>query len=325
MNAVYPKGTLERLGIGRMLARRGGLIIICALLLVLALTATVFSPDFLTTGNITNVLRQASVLEVVSVGQTFVILTAGIDLSVGSVITVTSCVVAGVMQGKPESMIPAVLIALAIGLTIGLVNGLVISKLRLPAFIVTLGMLSFVEGANFVYTNGQSIGGVTPLFSLLSEGRIGPIPVPFVVWVTIAIGGMVLLGSTRTGRHIYAFGGNPSAARLSGVNVDLINTLVYVICALLATVAGLILAARLQVGFPLAGQGMELDSIASVVVGGTNLFGGRGGIGGTIVGALIISLLNNVFNMLQISPFLQLVFKGLIIIGVVALRSRGQR
>lgn len=292
------------------------------MLLAIVGVATALSPLFLTTLNISNVLRQAAALGVVSVGQTFVILTAGIDLSVGSVITLTDCIAAGVMQGRPERMIPAALLALAVGLVIGLINGLTITKLRLPDFIVTLGMMSIANGLVFIYTDGREVGLVTRRFTSLSEGSIGPIPMAFVVWAIVAILGIILLGFARKGRHIYAAGGNPEVARLSGINVDVIRTLAYMFCGLTAAMSGLILAARLRVGYPIAGRGFELDSIAAVVIGGTSLFGGRGGVGGTIAGVLIMSILNNILNLLVIPGFVQMVIKGLIIIGVVAVRTR---
>jgi ribose/xylose/arabinose/galactoside ABC-type transport system permease subunit len=290
--------------------------IILLLFVMSAITATI-APEFLTGRNITNVLRQASALGIVSIGQTIAILSFGIDLSVSSVATMAGVLCASVMQGRPEMVIPAVLVGLGAGLVVGLCNGLLITRFGLADFIVTLAMWSIVNGLMFVYTEGREVGSVTRGFMSLSRGKIGPLPTSAVIWAIIAVVVIVFLKYIRTGRHIYAVGGSSEVARLSGINVGLVKTLVYVISGFLAAVAGLVLLARLGVGYPLAGRELQLDSIAAVVIGGTSLFGGRGGVLGTIVGVLIISALNNIFNLVGVSAFAQLVLKGLVIIVVV--------
>lgn len=283
------------------------------------------SPVFLTGRNISNVLRQASTLGIVSVGQTIVILAYGIDLSVGAVATFANCLSAGLMQGRAEMVLPATLFALGVGVVIGLFNGLLVTKLGLADFIATLATMSVVNGLMFVYTKGREVGAATRSFMWLSAGDIGPLPTSLVVWAIIAAAAAVFLRYTRTGRHIYAVGGNAEVARLSGINVTLIKTLAYLISGFLAAMTGIVLLARLGIGYPLAGREFQLDSIASVVIGGTSLFGGRGGVAGTIAGVLIVSVLNNIFNLVGVSAFAQLVIKGLVIIAVVVVRARGER
>lgn len=318
------KEMMRRANIAQILSRHGEIPIFVLLFVMSAITATI-APVFLSGRNISNVLRQASALGIVSVGQTIAILSFGIDLSVSSVATMAGVLCASIMQGRPEMAIPAILAGLGVGLVVGLLNGLLVTKFGLADFIVTLATWSLVDGLMFVYSEGREVGSVTRGFMFLSEGNIGPLPMSLVVWVSTAIAAIVFLRYTRSGRHIYAVGGNAEVARLSGINVGLTKIVVYTISGLLAAAAGLVLLARLGVGYPLAGREFQLDSIAAVVIGGTSLFGGRGGVVGTIAGVLIVSALNNIFNLVGVSAFAQLVLKGLVIIVVVVVSVLGER
>jgi ribose/xylose/arabinose/galactoside ABC-type transport system permease subunit len=222
-------------------------------------------------------------------------------------------------------MVAAVVLALAVGLAVGLANGLFVAKWHLPDFVVTLGTMSIANGIMFLYTNGREVGSVYRGFAYLSEGSIGPVPVSALVWASVAVLAAVWLRHSRTGRHVYAVGGNPEVARLSGISVSSVRVLVYALSGLAAALAGVVLTARLGVGYPLAGEALQLDSIASVVIGGTSLFGGRGGVAGTVGGVLIVSVLSNLFNLAGVSSFAQQLLKGFVIIAVVVIRTRGER
>lgn len=309
-------------------------------LVLVLLGGAISNPLFLTGPNLLNVARQSVALGIVAIGQTFVILTGGIDLGVGSVMTLANTLSSSLMVGKLEfaqpgaqpayatpvdsMMVPAILVVLAVGLGIGLVNGAIITKFRVAPFIVTLGMMSVVQGVIFLYAP-TSIGMATKQFRWVADGKAGPIPVAFIGFLGLAIIAAIVLRRTALGRHIYAVGGNEEVARLSGVKTNLVKLGVYAICGLSAAAAGLFLTSRMGSGNPLAGTNFELDSIAVVVIGGTSLFGGRGGIGGTIAGVFIIAILANILNLSNIDPFYQQVFKGAIIIAAVAIWTTGRR
>ena len=320
----YIQGILSRVNISRSLARHGEIVVIVFLFLMVAI-ASILSPLFLTPLNLSNILRQAAPLGIVAIGQTFVILAFGIDLSVSSVATLASIVAAVMMDGKPENILPAVLVGLLIGLVFGFLNGFFITRFKLADFIVTLAIWSLADGLMFVYTEGKEVGHVAPIYMKLNSGDLGPLPVSLVLWIVIVVASYLFLKYGRTGRFIYAVGGNSEAARLSGINVGFTKTLVYVLSGLMAAAGGLVLLSRLGVGYPLAGREFQLDSIAAVVIGGTSLFGGRGGVLGTVAGVLIVSSLNNIFNLTDVSQFAQFVLKGLVIIFVVALRARNEK
>lgn len=315
--------SLNRENISRTLARHGEIYVFIFLILMV-IAAAFLSPLFLSPANISNVLRQAAPLGIVAIGQTFAILVFGIDLSVSSVATFASVIAAVIMNGKPVNILPAVLAGLGVGLLVGFLNGFFITRFKLADFIVTLATYSTVQGLMYVYTEGKEVGMVATSYMKLSSTDIGPLSVSFVLWMSIVAASYVTLKYTRVGRHIYAVGGNAEIARLSGINVNFIKTLAYVISGVLAATGGLVLLARLGVGYPLAGREFQLDSIAAVVIGGTSLFGGRGGVLGTVAGVLIVSSLNNIFNLVGVSTFAQLVIKGVIIILVVVIRARSE-
>lgn len=280
------------------------------LLLIVALS--LLSERFLTSANLINILRQATINGIISVGMTLVILTGGIDLSVGSVLALSVTIGASLMkQGQPVGV--AVLAALAIGTLLGMVNGLMISRARIPPFIATLGMLTVARGLTLMYTQGQPITGLPPSFRWIGTGVVGGIPVPIILTLLVFAAGWVFLSRTKYGAQIYLMGDNPTAARLAGVPTARMTVLVYAISGFCAALAGLVLVARLDSAQPIIGQGYEFNAIAAVVVGGTSFAGGEGGLGGTLLGTLLIETLNNGLNLLNVSPLWEQVVKGVVI------------
>ena len=285
--------------------------VICAVMALL-------SPVFLTVTNVLNVIRQSSIFGIMAIGMTFVILTGGIDLSVGSILAVVGAVSAGMLKEGME-LLPVVLLALAIGVSCGLVNGVLITVGRIAPFVVTLGMMSIARSLTLIYTTGYPISGFTGTFRFVGGGDIIAVPFPIVLFLLTAAVAWVILTQTRMGRYTYAIGGNEETVKLSGINADFYKTTVYVISGITAAISALILTSRLNSAEPMAGQGYELDVIAAVVIGGTSLNGGRGSVWGTLIGALLIGVINNGMNLLGIPPYFQLLVKGFIIIGAVLL------
>jgi ribose transport system permease protein len=288
--------------------------------LLIVVVGSLVSPYFLTQRNITNVLLQSAMLGVVAVGMTFVILTAGIDLSVGSVLSLCSVVAALLFdngQGYPLAVVLAA--TLLLGAVIGLVNAAIIIWRGVAPFIVTLGMMAIASGAALTVSGGRPIGGVTGTYAWLGAGFVGPVPVPAIVMLVVFIVGGLTLNFTPYGRRVFAIGGNQEAARLSGISVGRVKLLTYMLSGLSAALGGIIFSARVTVGDPWAGRGLELDAIAAVVIGGTSLFGGVGTMWGTLLGALIISMINNLLNLLNVSPYTQGIAKGMIILIAIAL------
>ncbi|HYO31063.1 MAG TPA: ABC transporter permease [Thermomicrobiales bacterium] len=280
------------------------------------------SPVFLTNDNLLQVLLQASVNSIVALGMTFVIITAGIDLSVGSTAALAGMVAATAMKtGLLGTVLPwpvAVLAGLLVGVLVGLANGLLITSLRITPFIVTLGTLSVVRGLTLIFSEGRPVFGFPDQFNAIA-GRIGPVPVPVLIAAALTLVAWFLLRFTRLGEYTYAIGGNEEATRLAGVPVTRYKVAVYTLCSTLAAVAGIVLTARLRTAEPNAASGYELDAIAATVMGGTSLFGGEGGVVGTIIGALIIATLRNGLNLLNVQAYYQQLAIGLVIILAVAL------
>lgn len=286
-------------------------------LIVFSLIISLLNDRFLTMGNMLNVFRQTSINSVIAAGMTFIILTGGIDLSVGSTLALTGAVGASLLaSGMP--LILALIIAILLGAFIGFLNGLVISKGKVQPFIATLAMMTIIRGATLIFTNGRPISTGDSIgadqFSFLGSGRLFGIPAPIYVTIIVFALGYYILKHTSLGRYVYALGGNEEATKLSGINIDLIKYKVYAISGALAAVAGLIVTARLSSAQPQAGSGYELDAIAAVVLGGTSLAGGKGGIIGTIIGALIIGILNNALNLMDVTSYYQLLVKGIVIL-----------
>ena len=280
------------------------------------------SPVFLTNDNLLQVLLQASVNTIVALGMTFVIITAGIDLSVGSTAALAGMVAATAMKtGMLGVVLPwpaAVAVGILTGVLVGLTNGLLIAGLKITPFIVTLGTLSVVRGLTLIYSEGRPVFGFPEGFNALA-GRIGPVPTPVPIAAALTLLSWLVLRYTRLGEYTYAIGGNEEATRLAGVPVDRYKTAVYVLSGAFAATAGIVLTARLRTAEPNAASGYELDAIAATVMGGTSLFGGEGGVVGTVVGALIIATLRNGLNLLNVQAYYQQLAIGLVIILAVAL------
>jgi ribose/xylose/arabinose/galactoside ABC-type transport system permease subunit len=316
---------------------RAGAIILGLLILLVALNIATHG-DFLAPGNVLNILRQIAVNAILATGQTFVIITAGIDLSVGSLIALTGVLMAGTLGGFKSALLGlaiAVIVGVGVGGAAGVINGAPVIKLNLPPFITTLAMMLMARGLAFLYTGGRPIEISNDSFNAVGTGLLFPslgrlahipgIPIPVVVMIVVVAVATFVLGQTRFGRYVYAIGGNEEAARLSGINVAGVKLGVYVISGALAGLASLLLAARLSSGIPQSGQGYELQSIAAVVVGGTSLMGGRGSIGGTFVGALLIGVLYNIMNLLNVQSYAQEVVLGAVILVAVLLDELRKR
>lgn len=284
------------------------------------------SGQFLTTENISNIIRQVSINGILAVGMTFVILTGGIDLSVGSVMAFTGTIMVGMMINMGMPPIAAVLIGIVLGATLGYINGLFVARARIPAIIVTLAMMEVARGAALLYTGGYPLSGLPSSYAFIGRGNLfGVIPMPAVIMILVFIAAYIILNHLPIGRYIYAIGGNEEAVRLSGVKVKRIKTFVYLISGVTAAISGLIMTSRLSSGQPTAGEGYELDAIAAVVLGGTSIAGGRGHIFGTILGALLLGVLSNGLNLMGVSPYVQRVLKGAIIVGAIYYSSVRQK
>jgi ribose transport system permease protein len=287
-------------------------------LAVLCLILWILTPYFFTVSNLLNIAEQTSINALVAVGMTFVILSGGIDLSVGSIVALSGVVLGAALQsGQP--MLVAILLALAVGLACGLVNGALISWGGLPPFIVTLGTMSIARGAALLFTEGRPVSGFDAGFRMLATGRIGFIPAPIIVTIIVYAIAHFVLTRTTFGRYVYAIGGNEEATRLSGVAIRFHKSMIYGVSGLMSGVAAIILTARLNSAQPIAGMMYELDAIAATVIGGTSLMGGEGSLGGTLVGALIMGVLRNGLNLLGVSSFLQQIVIGAVIVVAVLL------
>jgi len=293
-------------------------------LVILVLLLTITTPHFLTTINLLNVGRQAAVNIIVAAGMTLVIFTGGIDLSVGSILALSASIAVVAITHFGLNIWLGVLLCLAAGAFCGLLNGLVITKGKVPDFIATLGMMSFARGLALLVTDGMPV----PFFKLavqpmpqeiisIGAGHVLGIPAPFFIALVVILITWFVSKNTRTGRHFYAVGGNREAARVSGINVENSKLTAYMLSGLFAATAGIVLAGRLNSANAHMGSGAELDAIASVVMGGANLFGGEGALGGTLIGGITIAVLNNGLNLLAVSPFWQQVAMGAVVVAVV--------
>ncbi|EST53296.1 ribose ABC transporter permease [Brevibacillus panacihumi W25] len=294
-------------------------------LALIVIVLSIITNDFLTVSNIFNVLRQISINALIAFGMTFVILTGGIDLSVGSILALSSAITAGLMAGGMDTWL-AILIGLLAGAVMGAINGVVIAKGRVAPFIATLATMTIFRGLTLVYTQGRPITGLNPDFAILGKGFFLEIPMP-VIWMLISFAILYfILRHTTFGRHVYALGSNEEATRLSGISTSKVKVMVYAISGLFAAISGVILTSRLNSAQPTAGTSYELDAIAAVVLGGTSLSGGNGWIVGTLIGAMIIGVLDNGLNLLNVSSFYQSVVKGAVILLAVLIdRSKAKK
>ena len=306
----------SRQRMGKLLADYG--IVFAFILLCLVLSFA--NENFMSVGNWTNVLRQTSINGVLAIGMTFVILTKGIDLSVGSLLAVAGMVTGSMVTGdNPSSPWLAVAAGLLTGTVLGCVNGAIVARLSVAPFVVTLGMLSVARGLTFIYNDGMPIANLSPQFRFLGQGMVGGLPVPVLVLALTFAVFWFLLNYTTFGRYVYAVGGNEKSAKTSGIRTRLVVFSVYAISGFLSALAGLILTARTTSALPQAGVAYELDAIAAVVIGGTSLNGGVGTLTGTLIGALIIGVINNGLDLLGVSSYYQQVIKGAIIVAAVLL------
>lgn len=291
-----------------------GILIAFFILCIFLSMNPITSNSFLSSKNIFNVLRQISTNLYLACGMTMIIILGGIDLSVGSIIALAGCISAGCVARYNLPLPVALIIGISIGLAAGMFNGTVVAKTTIPPFIVTLATMNIVKGLAYVYTGGSPVRVVTKEWQFLGAGYVGPIPTPVIILIVVLIVTAILMNKTKFGRHMYAVGGNQQAAQFSGINVAKVKFWVHAYSGLMAGLAGVVLASRMYSGQPTAGDGAEMDAIAAVVVGGTSMAGGYGKIGGTIIGALIIGVLNNGLNLMNVNSFWQYVVKGAVIL-----------
>ena len=275
---------------------------------------------FLKWNNILNVLRQVSVKGIIAMGMTLILITGGIDLSVGSVLALAGVIATDLAHPDPfHSLLLIILVALLVGAACGLINGCIIAFVKAPAFIVTMGMMTAARGATMIYSAGHPIVGLSDQFLFIGQGYLFGIPTPVYFFIVVTVISLIILNKTKLGRYIYAIGGSEDAANASGIDIVKIKIFVYTYCTLLCGRAGLILASRTSSGQPSAGCGYELDAIAGAVVGGTSTAGGKGGIYGTIIGVILLGILTNGLDLLNVSSYIQQIVKGVIIVGAVCL------
>lgn len=296
-------------------------------LLILIMVVSFLNPNFFTFDNISNILRQTSVNAIIAVGMTIVILTAGIDLSVGSVLALCGAFAASMISMEMPVLV-AVSVALIGGAILGGSTGFIIAKGKVQPFIATLVAMTLLRGVTMVYTDGRPIStgftDVADSFAWFGTGYLFGLPVPIWLMVFVFAGAWFLLHHTRFGRYVYAIGGNEEATKLSGINIDRVKVGVYAIAGFLSALAGIIVTSRLSSAQPTAGAGYELDAIAAVVVGGTSLMGGSGRVMGTLIGALIIGFLNNALNLLDVSSYYQMIAKAIVILLAVLVDTKSK-
>ncbi len=304
---------LKDFDLGRFYNKYGTVVIFVGIFIL----ASIISPAFFTTGNLTNVIRQMAVVALLAFGQTFIITMGHIDVSVGSVLALTGCMAAKVMNVTGNIYL-AVFVGLGAGCIIGLLNGFVITRYNIPAFIMTLAMTTIARGAVLLFTDAIPITDLG-IFGVIGQGHIGIVPVPVVILVAFLFISWILLEKTTFGRYVYATGGNKIAAAASGINTNKVTIMAFLYNGILASAAGIVLMSRIYSGQPAIGEGYEFYAISAVVVGGTSLMGGTGSIWGTLIGALIIFVISNVQNLMNVNSYWQLIVRGIIIAGAVIL------
>ena len=299
-------------------------LLLVGVVLLLCVIWTVMNPQFLSLNNITNILRQASYTAVAAVGMTMVIVIGEIDLSAGSLVCASGLTGAMVCK-ETGNVVLAVLAALAVGLLVGFVNGALCAYGKLPGFIATLASMTVLRGLAYIITGGNSVVWTNEAFTMIGTGYVGPVPIPVIIMVLVIIFGWVLTTKLKFGRYIYAVGGNSDASKWSGIAVEKVKIIVYMVMGVLTSIAGLIITARLGSGQPSAGQNFEMDCITAAVVGGTSMSGGRGKVFGTIVGVLLLTVLTNGMTLVGINTYWQQELKGVIIVVSVLAVTRGKK
>jgi ribose transport system permease protein len=287
--------------------------------LIISIVISIVTPNFLSVRNILNMLRQSSIVGVMAIGTTFVIIGGGFDICVGSLLALTAAMTLDLQRFMPWPVV--IVLVLGVGVVVGIINGVLTAKIHIVAIITTLGMMTILRGLTYMYTRGYPIMGSVESFKFIGSGYLGPIPFPIVIFLAMVVFWQYILRKTKLGRYSCAVGGNKEAARLSGVPVDFYHIMTFVIGGLMAALAGIIYASRLFSATPLAGQGYELDAIASTVIGGTSVSGGEGSVIGTLVGVLLLNVVSNMFNLLGIQVYVQYLIKGIIILTVVGFDS----
>jgi ribose transport system permease protein len=300
------------------------IVTIFGILITIAVIGAISSPDFRTSRNSINVLRQAVALGMVSIGQTFVILSGGIDLSVGAMISLITVYTAGFMQARPELVVPIVFAMLLLGLIVGQFNGFLVTSLKIEPFIATMAVGAILQGLVLMYAK-KPLGKISPGWNYFAEGMVGPIPFSVIFFLVLLIIAIIVIHRVVLGRYIIATGGSERISRYSGIRTKLVLNSAYIICTLSAVLTGLYLTSRMGVGDPQVGglnyDRFDLDSITAVLVGGTRLGGGKGSVIGTLAGVLIVVVLNNIFNLTEVNTFYQWIVKGIIILLAVAAYS----
>jgi len=305
---------------GQFKQKNRTLITIYLILIILFVTTSLISPVFCSYENISNILHQSASVGIVSIGQTFIILLAGADLSVGAVVSLVTVICAILMKETSLAIFLSILLCLAVGTGIGLLNGLLVSKGKIPSLVATMCTMALIQGVTLQIMD--SPGGYIPRsFGNIITGNFCFVPFPAIIFALLTMAAIFILRKTILGNYIYATGGSEKNTKLAGINVDRVKIFTYMICGFMAAVAGLILAGRIRSGDPLIGTSFKLDSITAVLLGGTTFAGGHGGVEGTIAGALIISMLSNILNLLNISSFYQYIVKGLILVIAIMLYS----
>ncbi len=288
-------------------------------LIIISIIISITTPNFLTERNIMNILRQSSIIGVMAIGTTFVIISGGFDICVGSLLALAAAMCLGLQNYMPWYI--AIFVVLAMGAFVGFINGFLTAKIKIVAIITTLGTMTILRGITYLYTGGYSIIGKNPDFKFIGSGYIGPIPFPVIILFVMVIFWQFVLSKTKLGRYSCAVGGNKEATRLSGVPVNFYHIMTFVIGGLMAAMSGIIYASRLNSATPLAGVNYEMDAIAATVIGGTSVSGGEGSVIGTLIGVLLLNILGNMFNLLGVQVYIQYIIKGAIILAVVGFDS----
>jgi ribose/xylose/arabinose/galactoside ABC-type transport system permease subunit len=313
------QGTLrERLLNKRTLETYSLILIVLGLFVALSL----ITRTFFTTSNLLNVLRQISINGILAIGMTFVVLTGGIDLSVGSIVAFCGIVAAGLIRDAQMPVIPVVIISLLIGIVMGIFNGYFVAFWNAAPFVVTLSLMTIARGMTFVFSNGKPISPLTSQFLNIGRGNIFGLPIPALILLLVFVVCFIILKYFSIGRYIYAIGGNEDSATVSGINVRMVKVFAYAVSGCLCGMVAIILTSRVSAGMPQAAQSYELDAIAATVIGGTSLSGGRGRLWGTILGALLLGIVSNGLDLLNVSSFYQQIVKGLIILGAILIDSK---
>lgn len=302
----------------RVIYQKFGILIILFMMVALAI---LLSPYFFTTSNLRNILKQIAVDSMVAAGETMLLILGQVDLSAGSVLALAGVIAADVMK-KTDNLVLALITGLLVGAATGAVNGFMITRFKLPSFIMTLAMMQIARGLVFVYTKAIPVMTGLGSYILLGQGNLGFLPISVIIMAAVYLIAWYILKYVKFGRYIYAIGGNEEAARASGIRIDRIKLIVFVINGIIVSIAGMVLIARLNSGQPGAGVGYEFDGITAAIIGGTSLSGGAGTMQGTLVGALIIGVLNNILNLTNVNPYFQQLLKGFIIAAAVAIDMR---